>query len=60
MKNIFYKKGSIGLVVLVIILSVVILGGVVGGAWYYTKIQNENNIPHISTSCNILIAGICK
>ena len=46
MKNIFDKKGSIGsvgLVVLVIVLSVVILGGVVGAAWYYTKLQNSNN-----------------
>jgi len=35
MKNIFSKKGSVGSVVLVIVLSVVILGGVVGGALYY-------------------------
>lgn len=42
MKIISFQKGSIGLVVLVIVLSLVILGGVVGGAWYYTKSQNAN------------------
>ena len=42
MKNIFFQKGSIGLVVLVIVLSVVILGGAIGGALYYTKSQNTN------------------
>ncbi len=42
MKNIFFQKGSIGLVMLVIVLSVVILGGAIGGALYYTKIKNEN------------------
>ena len=42
MKNIFFQKGSIGLVVLVIVLSVVILGGAIGGALYYTKSQNDN------------------
>ena len=51
MKIISFQKGnvgSVGLVVLVIVLSVVILGGVVGGGWYYqsqtskSKSQNDN------------------
>jgi len=39
MKNISFQKGSIGLVVLVIVLLMVILSGV---AWYYMKSQNAN------------------